>query len=373
VISTVKKLLYAVGFLGVLLMSGCSTTYNSLSQRTDGSSDLIVTTESEILSASFEAITRTFPSANIQTLGAPLKGYAWFHMPMLDRTDFRFMLSKRSGEIPDGTSITGWSYNIVTHGTQGLVEARYVQPLASALNEILKERNISTVAVKKASYVGISDERPNTASSKSAASGTGFFVSEDGYIVSNHHVISDATEVEVYDSTGQKFPAKVISSDISNDVALLKIESKSTPLAISQTANVKKGNEIFTLGYPVVGIQGQEQKATFGRVNALSGVQGDIRYFQIDVPIQPGNSGGPLISEDGSVIAIVTASLNQINTLEATGALPQNVNYAVKSEYFIPLLQFAKVAPISVKPISAAIKDPSQFEKSVVHIIARSK
>jgi S1-C subfamily serine protease len=373
VISTVKKLLYAVGFLGALLMSGCSTTYNSLSQRTDGSSDLIVTTESEILSASFEAITRTFPSANIQTLGAPLKGYAWFHMPMLDRTDFRFMLSKRSGEIPDGTSITGWSYNIVTHGTQGLVEARYVQPLASALNEILKERNISAVAVKKASYVGISDERPNNASSKSAASGTGFFVSEDGYIVSNHHVISDATEVEVYDSTGQKFSAKVISSDISNDVALLKIESKSTPLAISQTANVKKGNEIFTLGYPVVGIQGQEQKATFGRVNALSGVQGDIRYFQIDVPIQPGNSGGPLISEDGSVIAIVTASLNQINTLKATGALPQNVNYAVKSEYFIPLLQFAKVAPISVKPIFSAIKDPSQFEKSVVHIIARSK
>lgn len=354
-----------------ILLSGCSTTYNSLAQRPDGTSEVIVTNEREMLSASFEAITRSFPSANIQPLAHPSKGYAWFHMPLLDRTDFRFMLSKRTGETADGQSITGWSYNIVTHGTQGLVESRYVTPLVNELGNVLKERNINIVAVKKATYVSAADEDGITSSNKGTSSGTGFFVSADGYIVSNYHVVADATQVEVRDVNGKVHSARIISVDTSNDVALLKIDAESVPLAVTHTATVKKGNEVFTLGYPVVGIQGQEQKATFGRINALSGIKGDIRYFQMDVPIQPGNSGGPLISDQGMVIAVVTASLNEINVLKATGALPQNVNYAVKSEYFTPLLQFAQVKTNSSQGANGAIKDPAQYEKSVVHIIAR--
>ena len=99
--------------------------------------------------------------------------------------------------------------------------------------------------------------------------------------------------------------------------------------------------EVLVLGYPLIALQGQEQKATVGRINALSGFQGDVRYFQIDAPIQPGNSGGPLLNARGEVVGVVTATLDPVGTLRATGSLPQNVNYAVKADYMIPLLRAA--------------------------------
>ncbi|MBX9961276.1 MAG: S1C family serine protease, partial [Burkholderiaceae bacterium] len=358
-------------FASILVISGCSTTYSSFAQNPDGTAEVILTSEEEILSASYEAITKTFPSANVQRLAQPSLGYGWYVMPFLDRTDFRFMLSRRTGEMQDKTKVTGWGYQISTHGTQGLVESRYVNPLINELKAVLKERNIAAAMLSNVSYATLGGAG-NTASPKTpSSSGTGFFVSRDGYLITNHHVVAGATEIEITMNDGRKLPATVVSSDSSNDVALLKVDAKTTPLAIVSTTNVKKGMEVFTLGFPVVGIQGQEQKATYGRINALSGIQGDIRFFQIDVPIQPGNSGGPLITDEGQIIGIVTASLNQINVLKATGTLPQNVNYAVKSEYIAPLLQFAKIQPQSANPMPGALKDPGSFEPSVAFIRAR--
>ena len=97
--------------------------------------------------------------------------------------------------------------------------------------------------------------------------------------------------------------------------------------------SAQRGEEVFTLGYPLIQLQGQEQKATFGRVNALSGLQGDLRFIQMDVPIQPGNSGGPLLNRSGEVLAVVTSMLHQLTTYQMAGVIPQNVNYAVKSDY----------------------------------------
>lgn len=106
----------------------------------------------------------------------------------------------------------------------------------------------------------------------------------------------------------------------------------------------------MTLGYPLVALQGQSQKASFGRVNSLSGIQDDIRFIQIDVPVQPGNSGGPLLDNEGNVVGVVTATLNQLVTLRESGTLPQNVNYAVKSDYVIPLLPDSKEVVIDGRP-----------------------
>lgn len=355
----------------VLLLTGCTTTYSSHAKSSDGKSEVILTSEQEILAASYEAITRTFPSSNVHRLSAPTLGFGWYVMPLLDKTDFRFMLSKRMGEMQDKTKVTGWGYNISTHGTQGLVESRYVTPLVNELKAILRERNITTAMLDNVTYVSTSEGGTTSTGGKTSASGTGFFVSEDGYLITNQHVISGAKEIEVQDHRGRKFAATVVSSDSSNDVALLKIEADTFPITIAPATATKKGAEVFTLGYPVVGIQGQEQKATFGRINALSGIQGDIRFFQIDVPIQPGNSGGPLVTDDGYVIGVVTASLNQLNVLKATGAIPQNVNYAVKSEYFQPLLQFAKIQQKPSKPVTGALRDPGSYERSVAFIVAK--
>jgi S1-C subfamily serine protease len=171
------------------------------------------------------------------------------------------------------------------------------------------------------------------------STGTGFFITNDGTLVTNYHVVEGASEIVVVIPAEKKdFPATVLTVDSVNDVAVLKIDARSVGAPLAPYFNIAKGEEVFTLGYPLVALQGQEQKATFGRVNSLSGIQDDLRLVQIDVPIQPGNSGGPLINRQGEVVGVVTATLDQIIALRTSGALPQNVNFAVKIDYILPTL-----------------------------------
>jgi S1-C subfamily serine protease len=164
------------------------------------------------------------------------------------------------------------------------------------------------------------------------STGTGFFVSWDGHVVTNFHVIRGASRVRVKLDDGDLIDAEVLTRDEENDLALLKVDAIRKPLPMRRVHDLSKGQEVFTLGYPLISLQGQEQKATFGRVNALSGVQGDTRFVQIDAPIQPGNSGGPLVNGMGEVVGIVSSMLHPLATLSVSGVLPQNVNYAIKSD-----------------------------------------
>lgn len=212
-----------------------------------------------------------------------------------------------------------------------------------------------------------------TRKEKGFSSGTGFFISKDGYLITNFHVVEDAKEIIITNSKGEEHTAKYIRGDSANDVALLKVETEAIAAPIAAYANVTKGDEVFTLGYPLIQIQGQEQKATFGRINALSGFKNDVHFLQIDVPIQPGNSGGPLISKNGLVIGIVTGTLNQVRTLVESGVLSQNVNYAVKSDYIIPIIRDivkASDGQVNVRnyDLSNLVK---QYEPSVVLVVAR--
>lgn len=167
--------------------------------------------------------------------------------------------------------------------------------------------------------------------------GTGFFISNDGYILTNSHVIEGSSSISVI-LNGKPVPATLIDHDESNDIALLKINKTVDGLPIEIKTKTKQGAEIAVLGYPNIGLQGNEQKATFGYINANSGIQGDTRYFQISSPIQPGNSGSPLVNEKGVVVGIASATLNQTAAIKSTGTLAQNVNYAVKISYALPML-----------------------------------
>src|SRR3989338_2540671 len=170
------------------------------------------------------------------------------------------------------------------------------------------------------------------------ATGTGFIISEDGYLLTNFHVVEGSDKITVKLLSGAFVNVKIVMLDKANDLALLKIQSndKFKPLPISASSGSLVGEEVMTYGFPLIQLQGQAPKATFGRINAFSGIQDDIRFLQIDVPIQPGNSGGPLITTHGKVIGITTATLSGLKTLKESGALPQNVNYAVKMDYCLP-------------------------------------
>ncbi len=173
-----------------------------------------------------------------------------------------------------------------------------------------------------------------------SASGTGFFVSTDGYIVTNNHVINNAKKISVITSYGASHEAKIVKRDVNNDLVVLKISGKNYPfINISSSSEVQRGEKVYTLGFPQISIQGSEPKLTDGVISSLSGLGDEPTTFQITNPIQPGNSGGPLFTEDGDVIGVIVSTLDALVVSKVTGNIPQNVNFAIKSNYLIELLR----------------------------------
>jgi S1-C subfamily serine protease len=185
---------------------------------------------------------------------------------------------------------------------------------------------------------------PNADEERAAAgirSGTAFFVSEAGHLVTNYHVIAGAERIQVVLDGEELLTAELVAEDEANDLAVLRVPAIRPVLHVRRRPALAKGQQVFTLGYPLLGLQGREQKATFGRINSLTGLRGDERYAQVDVPIQPGNSGGPLLNTAGEVVGVMTAMLSQQAAFETAGVLPQNVNYALKSGVLHQLLRSA--------------------------------
>jgi len=159
-------------------------------------------------------------------------------------------------------------------------------------------------------------------------SGSGFFVSADGYFVTNDHVVRNAQRVKLKIG-GNVLPATLVREDSADDLALLKVEGQFKALGIS-TADADLGQEVFTIGFPDIRLQGTEPKYTDGKVSSLAGLKDDPTEYQVSVPVQPGNSGGPLVDTDGNVRGVIVARLDDMAALRAVGSLPQNVNYAIK-------------------------------------------
>ena len=159
------------------------------------------------------------------------------------------------------------------------------------------------------------------------ATGSGFFVTKNGYVVTNHHVIDGANKFRILTAVGT-FDAKLIKSDPNTDLAILKVDGSFTPLHFARRRVEKLGTTVLTMGFPRPGVQGFSPKVTKGIISGEEGFKGDVREYQIDASIQPGNSGGPLLSEQGEVVGVVVATL-------VSG---QTVNYAIKKSYLLAFL-----------------------------------
>jgi S1-C subfamily serine protease len=156
--------------------------------------------------------------------------------------------------------------------------------------------------------------------------------------------------------------AKVVRVDSANDLALLKADGHFAPLPITASRAVKLGGTVATVGFPDIGLQGFAPKFARGEIASLSGAADDARYFQISVPVQPGNSGGALLDEHGNVVGVVSAKLNASVALAATGALPENVNYAVKSSFLLSFLE-------SMPEVLAKLKEPVSAERKFDDVV----
>jgi hypothetical protein len=175
--------------------------------------------------------------------------------------------------------------------------------------------------------------------------GTGFAVGPDGTFVTSHHVVAGATSVKLRLADGSAHVAQVIRSSPRLDVVVLRIR-RPTPvyLSLAGSGSIEPGDFAFTMGYPAVDLLGSEPKYTEGTISALSGPGGDASFLQISVPIQPGNSGGPLLNHSGDVVGVVAATAAVTRFFESTGALPQNINWALNADFVRPLIPVRQLA-----------------------------
>jgi len=163
--------------------------------------------------------------------------------------------------------------------------------------------------------------------------GTGFVISANGHIVTNHHVIDGCVgDIKGNLSGDAATTLRVVSSDPSNDLALLQGPAASfkTYAKIRDRA-IHSGDSVVAIGYPFHGFLTSDFTVTTGIVSSLSGVLNDTRFLQISAAVQPGNSGGPLIDTSGQIVGMVAAKLNALKFVRATGNIPENINFAIKT------------------------------------------
>jgi S1-C subfamily serine protease len=190
-----------------------------------------------------------------------------------------------------------------------------------------------------------------------ASSGTGFFVTADGAVLTNAHVIEDCSAIHVTSDQRATAVAKVVARDARNDLALLQ-----TGLAARKTAafrtSIRLGEAIEAFGYPLIEVLSKSGNFTLGNVSALVGLGEDSRYLQISAPVQPGNSGGPLLDQNGNLVGVVSAKLNALKLMVATnGDIAQNVNFAIKSSIAVSFLEANGVGyatGVAVQPMQPA-------------------
>lgn len=168
-----------------------------------------------------------------------------------------------------------------------------------------------------------------------SSTASGIVVDDTGDILTNNHAVDHCKSITVKTSTSKPFSVTVAAADPKNDLAILKI-AYDAPLGEpasfrSQSQPARLGEEVAVIGFPLTGILSSEPKATFGQVNAVAGSHNDYTLLQISAPVQPGNSGGPVLDSAGQVIGVVVSQAS-LAVVAIAGNVPQNVNFAIRGE-----------------------------------------
>ena len=175
---------------------------------------------------------------------------------------------------------------------------------------------------------------PGAAKPKSVSkSGTGFVISAGGHVVTNQHVIAGCTDIRGNLTGESAMTLRLVSSDEANDLALLQAPSATSfkDFAKIRDRSIRSGDSVVAIGYPFHGLLTSDFTVTTGIVSSLSGLLNNTRFLQISAAVQPGNSGGPLLDTSGQVVGMVAAKINALKFVRATGEIPENINFAIKT------------------------------------------
>ena len=194
--------------------------------------------------------------------------------------------------------------------------------------------------------------------------GTAFSITKNGFLLTSAHIVNEKDKIEVFIlDKNLSIPARLIALDRTADLALLKINSATTPLPIIDWTNVSSGLDIVALGFPNPQALGDSLKITSGIINSIESNKSTPFLFQFSAQIHPGNSGGPVLSVAGDVVGVVHGYL----TFARSHQPSQNVNFAINSSRIIDFLKKEKIDYVT--GVSAITLRPqeifSKYEKSI--------
>jgi S1-C subfamily serine protease len=201
---------------------------------------------------------------------------------------------------------------------------RYADGYGSAKHEVLS---------LLLSWLAFSLSDAALAQNSASRSGSGVVVGSRGEILTNYHVVDGCSNITAQLPNSTPEDAVLVARDHENDLAVIRIKSSPSLIATFRGGPALRiGDHVIALGYPLYGILASTVNVSVGIVSALAGLGDDSRYIQISTPVQPGNSGGPLLDASGHLVGIVAAKLDAIRAARQWGDIPQNVNFAIKAE-----------------------------------------
>jgi len=270
--------------------------------------------------------------------------------------------SKAINDVNLGNRLSSEAYSGVAYLLA--LNGALLESLGNAYSKLPKHINHFLIAGKGREAADGSSNAPETARARDndnevpdkkinpqASSGSGFFISKLGHVITNAHVVKNCKTVSVGDNSNHQARAEIISTDKNNDLALLKLLSmdktsdaskslirklaiKIVPLAANgllRSNDVKLGEKVLVAGYPYGEVFSDTIKVTSGIVSATRGAGDNSAQFQLDAAVQSGNSGGPIYDSGGNIVGVVVSQLNKLKVAKAIGTLPENVNFGIKA------------------------------------------
>ena len=194
-----------------------------------------------------------------------------------------------------------------------------------------------------------------------SSQGTGFILSSEGDILTCAHVVGREPSATLWIGTN-RYIGQVTAIDTNLDVALIRVEGSHPPfqaLKLVPGAEQRMGQEVFTMGFPAADVLGSKPRLNKGMISSTVGAHDDERYVQISTPVQPGNSGSPLLDDKGRIVGMVNATINPLRFLLVEGNVPQNVNFAIKSGHLRAFLAAStNLLPEATTNLVASAADP---------------
>lgn len=332
----------ASALLGVLfvMLAGCATPYQRYGS-TGGFQDVQLAPDLfrvAFLANAFTGAQQAYDYALLR--GAELAvAHGFTHIALVDQNSsqsqtayYNEFLQSYQYFYKPGTTLLIRAFCGPPNGVYSLDAGFVAGQLRSSYGITATPSNSVTVdprSVRNCPQVRAGPESPPDDEPTGTKTGSGFYVTRSGHILTNAHAVEQCREIRVLRSG----VAEVLAIDQESDLALLSIDTDevTVPAVFREGRGIRTGASVVVVGYPLQGLVSSGPSITDGIVSATAGLRDDRSMFQMTAPIQPGSSGGPVLDATGSVVGVATATLDAIAVARATGTIPQNVNFAVNA------------------------------------------